>query len=70
MDYNAAKAIKGQGQNEAKKDLEDWEVEEKTYCSIKKRTICYNFKLLSDSSLYSCLVLGKLSIVYSHCTWF
>ena len=26
---------------------------------------CYNFELLSDSSLYSCLVLGKLSIVYS-----
>ena len=27
---------------------------------------CYNFKLLSDSSLYSCLVLSRLSIVYSH----
>ena len=26
---------------------------------------CYDFKLLSDSSLYSCSVLGKLSIVYS-----
>jgi hypothetical protein len=31
MDYNAAKAMKElleQGSNEAKKDLEDWEVEE------------------------------------------
>ena len=31
MDYNAAEVIKrssGQGPNEAKKDLEDWEVEE------------------------------------------
>ena len=31
---------------------------------------CYNFELLSDSSLYSCLVLGKLSIVYSRFTRF
>ena len=31
MDYDAAEAIKGllgEGPNEAKKDLEDWEVEE------------------------------------------
>ena len=28
--------------------------------------MCYNFEQLSDSSLYSCLVLSKLSIVYSH----
>ena len=28
--------------------------------------MCYNFEQLSDSSLYLCLVLGKLSIVYSH----
>ena len=27
---------------------------------------CYDFELLSDSSLYLCLVLGKLPIVYSH----
>ena len=33
-------------------------------------TICYNFKLLSDNCLYSCSVLGKLSIVNSRCTWF
>ena len=26
---------------------------------------CYNFEQLSDSSLYSCSVLGRLSIVYS-----
>ena len=26
---------------------------------------CYNFEQLSDSCLYLCLVLGKLSIVYS-----
>ena len=31
---------------------------------------CYNFKLLSDNRLYSCSVLGKLSIVNSRCTWF
>ena len=31
-----------------------------------KDPICYDFELLSDSSLYLCLVLGKLSIVYSH----
>ena len=28
--------------------------------------LCYDFEQLSDSSLYLCLVLGKLSIVYSH----
>ena len=27
---------------------------------------CYDFEQLSDNCLYSCLVLGKLSIVYSH----
>ena len=27
---------------------------------------CYDFEQLSDNRLYSCLVLGKLSIVYSH----
>ena len=27
---------------------------------------CYNFEQLSDNRLYSCSVLGKLSIVYSH----
>ena len=31
---------------------------------------CYDFKLLSDNRLYSCSVLGKLSIVNSRCTWF
>ena len=39
-----------------------------TYLSkslTKEQRSCYDFKLLSDSSLYSCLVLGKLSIVYS-----
>ena len=33
MDYDAVKAIKGllgEGPNKAKKDLEDWEVEERT----------------------------------------
>ena len=32
--------------------------------------LCYDFKLLSDNRLYSCSVLGKLSIVNSCCTWF
>ena len=31
---------------------------------------CYDFKLLSDNRLYSCSVLGKLSIVYSRYTRF
>ena len=31
---------------------------------------CYNFEQLSDNCLYSCLVLGKLSIVNSHLLWF
>ena len=31
---------------------------------------CYNFEPLSDNCLYSCSVLGRLSTVYSRCTWF
>ena len=31
---------------------------------------CYDFKPSSDNCLYSCLVLGRLSTVYSRCTWF
>ena len=37
---------------------------------VSSQTVCYDFELLSDSSLYSCLVLGKLSIVYSRYTRF
>jgi hypothetical protein len=43
MDYDAAEAIEEllkQGPREAKKDLMDWEVEEKTYCSTRERTMC------------------------------
>ena len=45
----------------------------KTDCYQKggnKEGQCYNFELLSDSSLYSCSVLSKLSIVYSCFTRF
>ena len=31
-----------------------------------RTVICYNFKQLTDKCLYLCLVLGRLSIVYSH----
>ena len=37
---------------------------------ILTSSYCYNFELLLDSSLYSCLVLGKLSMVYSRYTRF
>ena len=57
IDYNAVEAIKGllgEGPNQVKKDLEDWEVEEfkgKTYCSIKERT---TFRMMAnfDTILY------------------
>ena len=38
--------------------------------TISSTDECYDFKLLSDNRLYSCSVLGKLSIVNSRCSWF
>ena len=35
-----------------------------------QHTTCYDFEQLSDNRLYSCLVLGKLSIVNSCLLWF
>ena len=56
-----------------KKKIDDSMDHQMATQSTKKAALkgkCYDFELLSDNRLYSCSVLGKLSIVYSRWTWF
>ena len=61
-------AIEENGKKEEKTNEELVPEEFQDYLDIfsEEKAHCYNLKPLSDRSLYLCLVLGKLSIVYSY----